>query len=140
MLCQTFHEALLKSPEGFSYGLLLEGFPCIQVQWAPVGQTAGVLIVPTFVPRPAQTGPDIMGFLLNGIESPADLAALAKRFPVGADVWQELLNASKPVAFNLVFTVGRLREPATITIINAFANSFFSLFGTNETSDFPTPA
>jgi hypothetical protein len=46
-----------------------------------------------------------------------------------------MLNSEKPIAFNLMNCVGRVREPATVTIISAFANSFFSLFGTNEIPD-----
>jgi hypothetical protein len=133
-----FHKALLKSPEGFTYDVVLEGFPRIHLEWKPASQTAGALVFPAFVPHPKQTAPDIVSFLLNGIESPADLAALAKLFPLRADMWQEMMNVKKPVAFNLLFTVGRMREPATITIINAFANSYFSLFGTNEAEESST--
>jgi len=35
-----------------------------------------------------------------------------------------MLNARKPVAFNLLFTVGRLREPATITIVMLLQTRF----------------
>jgi hypothetical protein len=135
MLCQRFRKALLESPQGFSFEAELEGFPLIHLEWHPLGQTAGVLSFPPFVHRPNRPGPDVLSLLLNGVESPEDLSALAKRFPLRADIWQEMLNAQKPVAFNLMFTVGRLREPATVTIINAFANSFFTLFGTNEAPD-----
>jgi len=134
LLCQKFHTALRQSPQGFKYAAELEGFPVVHLEWVPVGQTAGALVFPPFVPRPG-VGPDVLALLLNGLESPEELSALAKRFPLRADVWQEMLNAEKPVAFNVLFTVGRLREPATITIINAFANSFFSTLGTNEARD-----
>jgi hypothetical protein len=40
--------------------------------------------------------------------------------------------APKPLAVGALYTVGRVREPATVTIVNAFANSYFSSFGTNE--------
>ena len=59
---------------------------------------------------------------MNGLESPSELSELARRFPIHAGSWQKMLIAEKPVAFNLLYTVGRLREPATITIVNAFAN------------------
>jgi len=135
LLCQKFRKALLDSHNGFKYDVELEGFPIIHLEWVPVGQTAGGLHFPPFVHHPRRPGPEVLCLLLNGVESPDDLSALAKRFPLRADMWQELLNAAKPVAFNLLFTVGRLREPATVTIINAFANSCFSLFGTNEVDE-----
>lgn len=138
-LCQMFHKALLKSPEGFAYNVVLEGFPRVHFEWKPSCQTAGALVFPTFVPHPNQNTPDLVSFLLNGIESPGDLTTLAKQFPLRADMWQEMMNATKPVALNFLYTVGRMREPATITIINAFANSFFSLFGTNETDERVAP-
>lgn len=74
---------------------------------------------------------DILCLLVNGVESNADLAALAKKFSIGADLWQEMLNCPKPLAFNQLYCVGRMREPATATIINAFANAYLRLFGTN---------
>jgi hypothetical protein len=84
MLCQRFHKALLQSPQGFKFDVELEGFPPIHLQWMPVGQTAGVLSFPPFVAHPNRPGPDILSLLLNGVESPDDLSALAKRFPLRA--------------------------------------------------------
>jgi hypothetical protein len=84
---------------------------------------------PCFHLRP---GPEILSLLVNGLETPEDLFTLARRFPLRADMWQTMLNAKKPVAFNLLFTVGRVRATATITIINACADAFFGLLGTNE--------
>jgi len=133
VLYQKFHKALLQSPQGFKFQVELEGFPLVHFEWLPVGQTTGALTFPPFVNN--RPRPEVLSLLLNGLESPDDLSALAKRVPGRADVWQEMLNARKPVAFNLLFSAGRLREPATVTIINAFANSFFSLFGTNEADD-----
>jgi len=66
------------------------------------------------------------------IKSPEELSALAGKFAIPDRIWQEVLGAERPVAFALVFEPGRVRDPATVTILSTFANSFFSLFGTNE--------
>jgi hypothetical protein len=132
ILCQKFRKALFESPKGFKYAVEMEGFPTVHLEWIPVGQTSGAILFPPFVTHPGRTGPDLLSLLVNGLESPSELSELARRFPIHAGSWQKMLIAEKPVAFNLLYTVGRLREPATITIINAFANSFFCMFGTNE--------
>ncbi|HXE55179.1 MAG TPA: hypothetical protein VN541_19305, partial [Tepidisphaeraceae bacterium] len=119
-------------PRGFNSEIQMQGLPVIRLTWEPVGQTAGAVIFPPFVHRPGRRNPDIICLLLNGLESPEELSALAARFAVPDAIWQEVLGAEKPIAFTLVFEPGRVRDASTITILAAFANSFFSLFGTNE--------
>ena len=134
-LCRRFREALVKSPEGFGFDVQLEGFPLVKMGWKPAGQTCGVLTFPAFVKRPGRNVPDLVCLLLNGLESPEDLAALARQAPIPAPLWQDAMNETKPVGFSFVFTAGRVREPATVTIISAFANTFFGQFGTNDVPD-----
>src|SRR5579859_3845856 len=109
-LCRRFQEALVEKPEGFGFNIEFEGFPLVKMGWKPAGQTAGVLTFPPFVNRPGRTTPDLVCLLLNGLESPQDLADLARLAPLPAPLWQEAMNAQKPVAFSFVFTAGRVRE------------------------------
>jgi hypothetical protein len=128
-LCQQFHRALLDSPQGFHYKVSLEGFPPVHFDWLPLCETASALLVPPFVQGPPH---DLVAILLNGVETPDELQSIVTRFPLRPEVWQDVKGAPKPLAVGALYTVGRFGEPATITIINAFANSYFSHFGTNE--------
>jgi hypothetical protein len=136
LLCERFRKTLLEQPQGFHFDVELEGFPVVHFEWVPLGHTSGALLLPPFPsnadhgrPRPPH---ELVAILLNGLESPEDLRKIVQRFPLRPDVWQEVMLTEKPVAVGALYTVGRIREPATTTITHAFANAFFSLFGTNE--------
>ena len=50
--------------------------------------------------------------------------------------WNRLLDeAAKPVAVNAFFANGRLRDPATISILSALAKAYFAQFGTSDFYD-----
>jgi hypothetical protein len=122
----------IRNEGSFGYAVELEGFPVVHFEWVPVCHTAGALLLPSFVSRP---GHDLVVILLNGLVTPDELRSITERFPLRAEIWQHVMSIEKPVAIGALYTVGRVREPATVTVINAFANSFFSLFGTNEVDE-----
>jgi len=65
---------------GVNYAMELEGFPIVHLEWVPVVQTAGALLLPPFVHHPGRSGPELLSILMNGLESREDLSALVKRF------------------------------------------------------------
>lgn len=127
-LCAAFRKALMETPRGFKYRVELEGFAPIDTQWMPSCSTAGALLISSFR---ASHVHDLIAILLNGVETKDELAAIAAQYPLRPDIWSQALSSPKPLVTAAAFTVGRIREPATVTVINAFANSFFAQFGTN---------
>lgn len=130
-LGQMFRKALLENPQ-FQYDVELEGFPIVRVEWQPLCQTAGAVIVPSFVPARSPQ-PDAIALLLNGLESPEEMAAIRQRFPLSAEIWEDIgREPRRPLLANVYLCCGRMREPATVTILATFANAYFSTFGTGE--------
>jgi len=68
---------------------------------------------------------------VNGLEGPQDIAAVKARVNFPAEVWKSLDASDKPVVMAVSNVNGRLRDPATVTIVEVLANVYFNQFGTN---------
>jgi hypothetical protein len=68
---------------------------------------------------------------VNGLEGQADIAAVKAAVNSPPEVWKTLGESAKPVVVAAFNVNGRLRDPATITVINVIGNVYFNMFGTN---------
>ena len=72
--------------------------------------------------------PDALCLLVNGLEGPADIAAVKASVNFPPELWKLLNDSKKPVVAAAFNVTGRLRDPATITVINVVANVYFNMF------------
>jgi hypothetical protein len=127
-LGQRFHRLLLAFPAHF---IDLVDFPNagrVNVQWVSLCPTAGLVLL-----RGANPEPDVIGLLLNGLESEQDLATVRRHAPMLRGHWDEIDRLTRPTAINAYLQVARMLDPAAATILHAFAESYFDLFGTATT-------
>lgn len=129
-LAEHFREPFRKSPDHFNSTTELEGFAPVHFEFTALCQTVGLVVVAPFTP--GRMKPDAVCLLVNGLETKEDIAAVKAKVTLPPLVWMELEKSEKPVAVNVFFVNGRLRDPATITILSALANVYFSLFGTSQ--------
>ena len=133
-LAQHFREAFRKSSDHFRSTILLEGFAPVAVEFTALCPTAGMVVVTPYAPIGDK--PDAISLLINGLESPEEVEAVRSRVPFPPQVWEEIDRTRRPVAVTAFWVNGRLRDPATITILSSLANTYFSFFGTTNVERF----
>lgn len=124
-LSQRFHRLLLAFPGHF---IDIADFPDagrVNVQWVSLCPTAGLVLL-----RGGNPEPDVIGLLLNGLESEEDMTTVRRHAPMLRDRWNEIDRLTRPTAINSHLQVARMLDPAVATVLHAFAESYFGLFGT----------
>ena len=128
-LTTYFREAIRKNPELFDCKAELQGFAPIRVSFRALCPTVALVLFPPH--NPAHTVPDVICLLVNGLEEPSDIAKVKSQVAFPPELWQALDKSEKPVVVAAFNVNGRMRDPATITLINVIGNVYFNMFGTN---------
>lgn len=132
-MARSFRDLLRKDPTAFDHTVRLEGFLPVRLTFRALCQTVAlVLIHPHTAACPA---PDAMCLLVNGVETREDIAAVKAQVNFPAGIWQSLEGAPKPVTVAAFNANGRMRDPATTTVIHVVGNVYFKQFGTNDITD-----
>ncbi|HSI36828.1 MAG: hypothetical protein ACAI43_16240 [Phycisphaerae bacterium] len=125
---------LRKSPD-FDSTVELEGFAPVVVRYRSLCQTVAMI---DFPPHTAKDKlPDALCLMVNGLEAPQDIAAVKAKVKFPPPVWEALHKARKPVVIATFNQNGRMRDPATVTVIHVVANVYFNTFGTNSVGSAP---
>ena len=135
-LSSFLRNLLRQNEEGFECTVRLEGFPAIPMRFRALCQTAAIVVFPSYHPVTANQV-DALCLLVNGLEVPQDKAAVKASVNFPPHVWAALEVAEKPVVIAAFYVNGRLRDPATRTILDVLANVYFKMFGTNDIADEP---
>ena len=129
-LTRHFRDAFRQSPDRFNSTTELQGFAPVRIEFEALCPTAWLVTVAPYTP--GAVTPDAHCLLVNGLEDEHDIFVVKSKVKFPPVVWRELHQAEKPVAVVVFHVNGRMRDPATITILHVVANTYFSLFGTNE--------
>lgn len=132
-LTDHYRDAFRNSPNRFTSTTELEGMPPVKVQFIALCQTVGLILVHPFSSK--SKTPDALCLLVNGLESPQDKALVKSKTRFPPEVWKQLDAAKKPVALNIFHVNGRMRDPATMTILMVMANVYFAQFGTSAVDE-----
>lgn len=128
-LTDFFRDLLRKNSEAFDITVELEGFAPMQLSLRALCQTAALV---SFHPRAARDKlPDTVCLLINGLEGPDDIAVVKAAVQFPPELWKALDQSAKPVVVAAFNVNGRLRDPATMTVIHVLGNVYFNMFGTN---------
>lgn len=126
ILGQKFRQRLNEFPLHFLALAPFEGFATIAVQWVALTKTTGLVLL-----RSGNADPDVIGLLLNGVESQEEMQLVRQNTPMFWHRWEQITELSKPLA---VFGYGRperAEDAAVTTVLGAFANAYFAQFGTS---------
>jgi hypothetical protein len=129
-LTQHYREAFQRTPSHFRSNSELQGFAPVKVEWTALYPTAGMVVVSPYVRHVDK--PDAISLLLNGLETPDDVKVITGKVPFPGHVWEDIDRSVKPVAVTVFWVNGRLRDPATVSVLSVMANVFFSQFGTTN--------
>jgi hypothetical protein len=124
-LQQRFRRLLVGFPAHFLDIIELPDNPRIDLQWVSLCPTAGLVLL-----RGGNPEPEVIGVMLNGLESEQDLETVRRHTPMLRGRWEEIDRLSRPTAVNAYLQVTRMLDPAVATVLHAFASSYFDLFGT----------
>ena len=123
-LVQRFRRRLIETPGHFLEGIEVQGHPLIRLQWIALCATAGMVLL-----RGGSADPDVWCLLLNGLEDEQEIQMLRAHVPMFQDRWERIEHAPRPVAVAGYLSPTWLANPAVVTVLGAFANSFFAQFG-----------
>ena len=124
-LAARFRRLLIGFPVHFLDPVELANNARIDLQWVSLCPSAGLVLL-----RSGNPEPDVIGLLLNGLESVADLESVRRHTPMLRSRWDEIDRLIRPTAVNAYFQVSRMLDPAVATVLHAFASAYFELFGT----------
>ena len=129
-LTDYFGDLRQKNSDAFDCTAELQGVAPMRVSFRSLCQTAALLVVHPHTAK--DKVPDALCLLVNGLEEPADVAAVKAHVEFPPELWMSLDQSEKPVVAAAFNVNGRLRDPATITVIHVVANVYFNSFGTNS--------
>lgn len=129
-LTRFFHKRMLTDAQGFGCNVNIEGFAPVRLNFRPLSQTVALVLIHSRV-FGGKT-PDAVCLLVNGLEMPADIAAVQAQVNFPPGIWESLEVAPKPITVAAFNVNGRMRDPATTTVIHVLGNVYFNLFGTNS--------
>jgi hypothetical protein len=132
-LTEHYRHALRNDPDHFKSKTQLEGFAPVKLEFTSLCQTVAMVVVEPQAQD--QKTPDAVCLFVNGLEAPEDVAAVKAKVNFPPFVWAQIDQSEKPVAVNVFYVNGRMREPATISVLHALANCYFAQFGTTEVED-----
>ena len=124
-LAARFKRLLIGFPVHFLDIIELPDNARVDLQWVSLCPTAGLVLL-----RSGNPEPDVIGLLLNGLESQEDLGVVRRHTPMLVGHWEETDRLLRPTAVNAYLHVSRMLDPAVATVLQAFASSYFELFGT----------
>jgi len=122
---QRFRRLLLGFPAHFLDIIELADNPRIDLQWVSLCPTAGLVLL-----RGGNPEPEVIGVLLNGLESGQELETVRRHTPMLRGRWDQIDRLTRPTAVQAYFQVTRMLDPAVATVLHAFASSYFELCGT----------
>lgn len=125
-LCQRFHKELLEFPLHYLDAVRVPGFPLIRIQWIALFKTAGIQLL-----RSGGIDPDVFSLLLNGVETADEMKQIHQHVPPLWPHWQRVLDAPRPIAVHGHYRLSRMQDPGVATVLNTFANAYFTQFGTS---------
>lgn len=132
-LTDYFRGLMREKPEGFDCTAELQGFAPMRLSFSALCPTVALVVLHPHTAKDKQ--PDAVCLLVNGLEDPADIAAVKARANLPAEVWRALDQSRKPVVVAVFNVNGRMRDPATMTVIHVVGNVYFNMFGTNAVAD-----
>ena len=124
-LVARFRRLLVGFPVHFLDIIELPNNARIGLQWVSLCPTAGLVLL-----RSGNSEPDVISVLLNGLESQQDLETVRRHTPMLRSRWDEIDRLTRPTSVNAYFQMARMLDPAVVTVLHAFALSYFDLFGT----------
>ena len=123
-LVQRFRRRLLETPTHFLEGIEIQDYPLIRLQWVSLCPTAGMVLL-----RGATADPEVWCVLLNGVEDEQEIESVKAHMPMFRDRWSRIDQAERPIAVAGYLSPTWLANPAVVTVLGAFANSYFAQFG-----------
>ena len=126
-LCQTFRQAILKSPEAFTLQIELAPHPKLYCNFAVCDQAAGVANW-----WRGKTTEAITAYLPGVDEDDeyiVERALALKPYPISLHLWHEVLKDKRPIYATFLLTPASAKDRVVATAAAALANSFFSTLG-----------
>lgn len=123
-LVQRFRRRLIETPGHFLEGIEIEGHPLMRFQWIALCPTAGMALL-----RGAGPDPEVWCLLLNGLEDEQEMEMIKPHVPMFQERWERVEAAQRPIAVAGYLSPTWLANSAVVTVLGAFANSYFAQFG-----------